>query len=385
LTGALTAGVGIGLGGRRLQAIAAGQTPELTKPFDGALVGQLAFQAEPQQPLGVRLHEGLDTRLYADLSRLREGSLAMSEDRLYIRTGVPDRLAERLDTVSPWTVDVGGRTRAPFALSAVDIDGRARASGEILLECAGNHRALHFGLLGSGLWSGVPVSEILEKAAPASEWVLIEGFDHHSLPSTNSEAGCSWIFRRRDLDASGALLATRFNDAPLTPDHGSPVRLVIPGWYACCSVKWVTNIEMVEDDHPATSQMKEFAARTHQSDVLERAADFRPATIERSALPIRVEKWRVDGAIRYRVVGLDWGGDRSRGQLQIRFRPEGAYETVSHPPPPVENPRWEIWSHTWLPSQPGPYLLQLRVHNAAGPTRRLDSNHFTRAVIVDEV
>ena len=309
----------------------------------------------------------------------------MSEDDFYIRTGVPDRLAERLDVTSPWTLEVGGRARAPFTLSSVDIDGGARASGEILLECAGNDRAFNFGLMSSGHWSGVPVSEILEQASPASEWVLIEGFDHHSRRSTHSEAGCSWIFRRRDLDASGALLATRFNDAPLTPDHGSPVRLVLPGWYGCCCVKWVTKIEMVEDDHPATSQMKEFARRTHQTDVLERAADYQPATIERSALPIRVEKWQVDGATRYSVVGLDWGGDRSRGNLQIRFRPEGAYEPVSHPPPRIANPRWEIWSHTWSPSQPGPYLLQLRVESAAGPTRRLDSDHFTRAVLVDDV
>ena len=63
---------------------------------------------------------------------------------------------------------------------------------------------------------------------------------------------------------------------PLTPDHGAPVRLVVPNWYGCACIKWVTHVEMVPDDEPATTQMREFAARTHQNGVPARARDYQP-------------------------------------------------------------------------------------------------------------
>ena len=108
-----------------------------------------------------------------------------------------------------------------------------------------------------------------------------------------------------------ALLAVRMNGAPLPRDHGFPVRLVVPGWYGCACIKWVNRIELVPDEAPATSQMHEFAARTHQpfdrlkagTEVV--ARDFVPAVIDTAAMPVRVEKWAIDGRLAYRVVGHD--------------------------------------------------------------------------------
>ncbi len=175
------------------------------------------------------------------------------------------------------------------------------------------------------------------------------------------------------------------NGRPLGPDHGHPVRLVMPGWYACCSIKWVDRIELVDGQRPATSHMREFALRTHQGRVPERAADYLPATISRSALPIRVEKWRVAGKIRYRVTGIDWGGDRSVGRLRIRFRPTDPYQPVEIQPAASSSTSWALWFHTWSPATPGKYLIQLEVDDPEVPTPRLDAGHFARGVEVLEV
>src|SRR5438034_9585635 len=76
--------------------------------------------------------------------------------------------------------------------------------------------------------------------------------------------GASWAFSPEQLEKAGAFLATELNGQPLPKDHGAPVRLVVPGWYGCTSIKWVNEITLVREEVEATSQMLEYAARTLQ-------------------------------------------------------------------------------------------------------------------------
>ena len=163
-----------------------------------------------------------------------------------------------------------------------------------------------------------------------------------------------------------------------------PARLVVPGWYGCCCIKWVTGIKWVAADEPATSQMREFASRTHQDSVPERAADYRPATVDRAAMPVRVEKWKVDGKVVYRVVGIDWGGDGTASRLLIRFQPRDVYKPVSLQPDRSDG-GWGVWEHRWTAATPGRYLIQLKLDGPPVPARRLDAGLYLRGVAVDEV
>ncbi len=372
----LSAALGFG-GLTELDALASAAVPE------GVYMGELPFQAEPEVPAGVKRHTGLDARLYTDLSRLAPDRLVTPAREFYVRTERPDRL----DPERPWRVRLGGRVERPIELSPADLEPLAAPMGEHLIECAGNARWFRFGLMSAAEWSGVRLSRLLARCRPRPEAtsVLVAGFDNHSAPSTNSTAGCSWIFTREQLESAGAFLATAMNGRPLSPDHGHPVRLVVPGWYGCCCVKWVERVELVGGDGAATSQMREFALRTHQGGVPERAADYKPAVVGRSALPIRVEKWRVAGKIQYRVAGIDWGGDRGVGKLLIRFRPRDSHRPVEVQPSPTSPTTWALWSHTWSPSVPGKYLIELKVDDPPVPAPRLDAGHFARGVEVGEV
>ncbi len=139
--------------------------------------------------------------------------------------------------------------------------------------------------------------------------MLVSGIDIENTPqqtSRTSVPGASWVFSRDDLRQG--LFATRMNGAPLAREHGSPIRLIVPGWYGCACIKWVNRIELVDDAAPATTQMMEFAQRTHQASRFERASDYLPATIDTAAVPIRVERWEVAGKTEYRIIGIIWGG-----------------------------------------------------------------------------
>ena len=185
----------------------------------------------------------------------------------------------------------------------------------------------HFGLISAASWAGVPIAKILEHAEPlrGASRVRVSGFDRHAMPSFRSEPGASWIFTREELESSGAFLATAMNGRALTSDHGRPVRLVVPGRYGCACIKWVDEIAFVDDDAPATGQMREFASRTHQDGLPALARDYQPAKIDLAAMPIRVEAWRADGRVICRVCRDPLGGRRTTDALVIRFDSDSEY------------------------------------------------------------
>jgi DMSO/TMAO reductase YedYZ molybdopterin-dependent catalytic subunit len=352
-------------------------------PFrGGSLLGVVDFSEEGQAPMGEALGAELDGRLFTDLSKLTPENPIIPTSTFYIRT----RASKLLDATKPWSIPFGGLIEKPFSVSVPDLEKMARPMGMHLMECAGNARLAHFGMLSAAEWEGVQLEGILEgaKSKLPGARVLISGFDQYATESISSVPGASWIFTLDQLKSSRAFLATKMNGQPLTPDHGSPVRLVAPGWYGCTCVKWVNEISLVNEDAAATSQMREYASRTMQTGVPRLAKDYQPASLDPAAMPVRIEKWLVGEKIKYRVAGIQWGGSRPVDGLEIRFNPEEEYI-------PVESLRitssnsWNFWSHAWAPQKPGKYLIRLRLKGANTVTRRLDSGYYMRSVEITEI
>jgi DMSO/TMAO reductase YedYZ molybdopterin-dependent catalytic subunit len=220
------------------------------------------FAGEGFIPMDIPMGSGLDGRLYTDLSGVGPDRPSTPTDKFYLRTRVSDLLEEG----KPWMIEVTGLNKHAQKVGMAELRQMAKPMGSHLMECSGNVRAGHFGMLSVADWAGVPVSKLLEsvRVDKAPSRVLISGFDHYSIPSTSSEEGASWIFTVEELNSSRAFLATEMNGASLMKDHGAPVRLVVPGWYGCSCIKWVNEIALVGEDAAVTSQMKEFASRTMQ-------------------------------------------------------------------------------------------------------------------------
>ena len=260
---------------------------------------------------------------------------------------------------------------------------RAAAQGTHLMECSGNSRSASFGLLSSADWSGIRLLDAIDRfQVPAGATRLrVSGFDQYSQPSGRSTPGASWVFGFDELERTGAFLATELNGAPLPADHGAPIRLVVPGWYGCTCIKWVDELRFVGDDEPATSQMREFASRTHQDGTPALARDYLPAEIDLAAMPVRVEKWRVSGAIRYRVVGMQWGGAKRTDRLDIRFG-QGPWQPICMTN--VPQAPWALWEHEWRPDATGVHAITLRAADRSIRTRRLDAGYYLREVSIVE-
>jgi DMSO/TMAO reductase YedYZ molybdopterin-dependent catalytic subunit len=313
---------------------------------------------------------GLDARRFTDLSGLTPERLITPTRDLFLRTAAPAALSE----TSTWPLPLDMIRRA------------ARPMGAHLIECSGNTDPDNFGLLSVAEWDGVPLSDViatLPRPTNASA-VLVSGLDH-PVPSRSSYPGASWVLPLDAVARTGSFLAIRVNGEPLPPDHGAPVRLVVPGWYGCCWIKWVNEIRLVGADEPVTPQMIEFSLRTHQRAVPTLARDYEPPEIDLAAMPIRVEKRRVDGRLEYRIVGIVWGGDRPVERLMIRFRAGDAPTAFTLCPTPRTHRTWSLWDYRWRPTAPGLYSIALTAADPAIRTRRLDVSFYVRRVFIDEV
>jgi DMSO/TMAO reductase YedYZ molybdopterin-dependent catalytic subunit len=374
------------------------------------------FEGRAAPPLGALLGAGLDARQFTDISGLGPEGLITSREKFFVRTAASAATMR----AGAWTLALGGRVQRAVEVRIDALDADVRAAGTHLMECSGNADPANFGLISTARWHGVPLLAVIERVQPlAGAWrVRVTGLDDEVTPSRSSVPGASWIFSRDDLARTGAFLATRMNDAPLMPDHGFPVRLVVPNWYGCACIKWVSQIDLVPDDEPATGHMQEFAARTHQDGVPRLAREFEPPAIDLAAMPIRVEQWRLGerlgermggrtagigrghGQMVYRVVGVRWGGAGATASaalaaagtaagcaLTIRFKAGEPFTRVDRCDPPADtgSTSWTLWSHLWRPDVPGRYQIVLGTSDPSIRTRRLDLRYYTRDVQIDEI
>jgi DMSO/TMAO reductase YedYZ molybdopterin-dependent catalytic subunit len=364
--------------------------PSLGERLDTLPLGRVGWA---RQPFGVKFGgTGLDARLVTDLSQLRADALITPTAQVYVRTECP-AAAAAVGRQKTWTIAIGGASGSlsSASLSIDDLLRRARPMGTHLLECSGNNNPTNFGLMSVAAWDGVPLTGILPevmRTAPSTATptgLLVSGIDHDGQQSKTSTPGASWILPLASLDRLGAFLAVRMNGEALPLDHGRPVRLVVPRWYGCAWIKWVHEIRLVGADEPATSQMREFAGRTHQTRRHDLARDYTPPAIEAAAMPIRVDRWRGPLGITYLITGIVWGGTRPVERLHIRFSTGDSWKPFSVCPTPAAAGIWSLWSYRWRPARPGQYEITLRIPDTSVPQRRLDANFYLRQINIEQV
>jgi len=154
-----------------------------------------------------------------------------------------------------WRLEIGGAVERPLKLSLDEIKALPQRTVRVTMECAGNGRARFrprplsqpwlYEAIGTAEWTGTPVWSLLERAGLASDAVEVVfiGADHGTQDDIEHDYARSLsIAELRDLDV---MLAYAMNGAPLEPQHGFPLRLLVPGWYGMTSVKWLTTMEAV--------------------------------------------------------------------------------------------------------------------------------------------
>jgi DMSO/TMAO reductase YedYZ molybdopterin-dependent catalytic subunit/rhodanese-related sulfurtransferase/glyoxylase-like metal-dependent hydrolase (beta-lactamase superfamily II) len=181
------------------------------------------------------------------------GGVVMPSARFYVRNHFAT------PTLDPdlYELAVRGLVERPLRLSVRDLQQMPCQSVVATLECAGNGRSMftpqvpgeqwRFGAASTAEWTGVPLVEILDRAGltPAAREVVFRGADAGLVDGATAPVRFERSLSADDARETGALLAYAMNGESLPLQHGRPVRLIVPGWYAVASVKWLTDIEAI--------------------------------------------------------------------------------------------------------------------------------------------
>jgi DMSO/TMAO reductase YedYZ molybdopterin-dependent catalytic subunit len=277
-------------------------------------------------------------------------------------------------SVSEWRLEVRGEVGAPRSFTYGQLSKMKAVTVNATLECAGNGRkgfggaaagevAWGRGAVGNPSWTGVPLRDILQacRLEKASQ-VVAEGIDSGAVAGS---AGPVNFARGLPMDKAlqrDTIVALKMNGKKLSPEHGYPARLIVPGWYGMASVKWLGSItatsgepffgffngvkyvyvteEKGEEKKRLVSEMrvKSLITSPRENDVLNLG---RPVVISGKA-------WSGSGGVR--LVEVDSGEGWRRARIETG---QGRYS-------------WVGWSIRWTPRVAGQFVLSARATDGAG-------------------
>ncbi len=281
-----------------------------------------------------------------------------------------------------WRLYVGGAVSRPAALSLHELRSRSSLTRAVTLECAGNGRALLeprpisqpwlLEAIGNAEWTGVPLRVVLEEAGvgDGAVEVLFSGLDRgvegeveqdyeRSLPLAEA--------MREDV-----LLAFEMNGAPLLPQHGFPLRLVVPGWYGMTHVKWLSRVTVLAEPFEGYQQSRGYRLRADPDEPGDPVRRIRPRSLMvPPGIPDFLTRGRIAESGTHVVRGRAWSGVGPIERVEFSDDDGRTWWDAHLDALPRDPFAWRGWRFEWLAS-PGERVLCCRATDATGETQPLE-------------
>ncbi|WP_053361726.1 sulfite oxidase [Bacillus sp. FJAT-27251] len=284
-----------------------------------------------------------------------------------------------LSQSSLW-IQIGGLVSSPAFLHFNDLLAMPAKSLLVPLECAGNKRA-HFspkvpgeqweeGAISQGKWTGVPLRYILERAGVLQNGkeVVFEGADFGKKEDIDEVISFKRSLPLEKAMHPDTLIAYQYNDQPLSLKHGYPYRLIVPGWYAMASIKWLRKIKVISNTFEGPFQTNDYVYYPRKRDDIGK----RPVTIlnVNSTIQQPLDYSILDTGT-YKIEGIAWTGEENITSIQLSFDngetwvKANADQSGNHPY------SWVNWSYDWKADKKGEYTIQSKATDSAGRTQPL--------------
>jgi len=273
-----------------------------------------------------------------------------------------------------WRLQIeGSGVSRPISIGYDELVSMPSISVVRAIECAGNGRNMfqashgkkiegtpwNLGGIGVAEWTGIPLREVLDRAGikRSARDVMPEGLDEKKVKRPMPVIKAM---------AEDTLLVYAMNGQPLLPDHGFPVRMLLPGWVGISNIKWVGKIEVSEQALYSEYNTKKYVMI---------GKDYKPAP---PALGPILTNQPVKSAFE-----LPWDGEIAAGKRLLRGRSwsgEGNIRKVNVStdggqtwrPARLREPNidmaWVRWDLDW-DAKPGKYMLQARATDSRGHTQ----------------
>jgi DMSO/TMAO reductase YedYZ molybdopterin-dependent catalytic subunit len=293
-------------------------------------------------------------------------------------------------TAESYRLTITGLVSRPQSLRLADLKLRPRREQTVTLECSGDHGFPFFtGAVGNAQWAGAPLAPLLRRAGlrdRASE-VVFYGADSTRLTirdnpgvlnggstgttTPDDSGGLDLTITERFARSMSVeealnpdnLLCYEMNGAPLPAAHGYPVRLIAPGWYGVANVKWLTQIEVVDQRYAGRFMARDYVSIREEKRDGQTLWTFSNVNRDRlKSAPAKVTRRRD----RYTVMGVAWGAPIADVEVRIDNGPWLAADLERHQAHEREGFAWVFWTLPWRKPLPGEHSITSRAFDRDG-------------------
>ena len=284
--------------------------------------------------------------------------------------------------LSTWRLSVAGEVCEPLELDLAALRALPAETVRVTMECAGNGRAnleprpisqpWLVEAVGTADWTGPPLHRVLEAAGadPSAVDVVFTGADH------GIERGVEQDFQRSlPLGAAlepDVLLAYAMNGADLPPQHGYPLRLIVPGWYGMAHVKWLSRIDVVNTAFAGFQQSVAYRVRQSPHEDGVPVTRIRPrALVMPPGFPDFMSRRRVVRPGAVTLEGRAWSGGSPVERVDVSVH-DGTHWSAATLEPVGRHPwAWRRWTYEWAAS-PGQHRITARAVTRDGEVQPAD-------------
>jgi sulfane dehydrogenase subunit SoxC len=277
--------------------------------------------------------------------------------------------------VQEWRLRVAGLVAKPLTLTLEEIKKWPAQTIAVTMECAGNGRALAtprrisqpwlVEAIGTAEWTGTPLRGIVDQAGLGQEVTEIvftgvdQGFEGGEIQYYRRSLSVSEALRRE------VLLAYEMNGEPLQPQHGYPLRLIVPGWYGMASVKWLDRIEAVAEPFQGYQMLKAYRHAQTEDELGEPVTLIRVrALMIPPGIPDFLTRTRFLPTGPVSLTGRAWAGRKSVSRVEVSAD-DGSTWSEAQLGDAVSPYAWREWSFLWH-ARPGSYVLCVRATDSEG-------------------
>jgi len=271
--------------------------------------------------------------------------------------------------LATYRLKVTGLIDHPKSLSLDELKKMGNTELIAGFECSGNRRPLQ-GLSGNGRWTGIPLKSLLDSAgvkASAREFVFF-GADHGEEEvefrtqkyKLDQQFGRS--LTREKAMSNEPFLAWALNGEPLTKHQGSPLRLLVPGWYGVSNVKWLSQIHVQEEQFLGKYQARWY--RTVRGEMIDGEMKWNETAVTHMQLKSFIARVTSDGT-RYKVLGVVLNDGTPIKSVEVRID-EGPWQPATLDSSTKAKYSWKLFTFMWERPMPGEHTLVSRVSDVTG-------------------
>ncbi len=290
--------------------------------------------------------------------------------------------------LASYQLKVTGMVMSPQTLTLDELKKLGSRELVVGFECSGNSPRLMQGFAGNGKWTGIPLRLVLDRAGvhrDAREFVFF-GADkgpeeiEWRAQKFNVEQQFGRSLNREQALSGEPFLAWALNGQPLTINQGSPLRLLVPGWYGVANVKWLSNIHVQAEPYMGKFQTRWY--RTLREENIGGVTMPKETGVTRMRLKSVIARVTTNGKS-HKVTGYVLNDGTPIRSVEVKVD-EGQWQKATLSPDTASTYSWKLFTFEWTGATPGEHTLVSRVTDTNGAVQPTAADLATKKTFLED-